>query len=136
MNIGTVAKKTGLSTTTIRFYEEKKLISEPGRTENGYRYYSPQQVEELLFLQHARQIGFNLDECSELLDFYRNPSRHSADVKARTLQKVNEIEKHIFQLQTMRDQLIKLAQQCPGNEGAECPIINELSGCCSEKTAL
>lgn len=38
MNITQVAEKTGLSAKTIRFYEEKSLITPPARSENGYRH--------------------------------------------------------------------------------------------------
>lgn len=130
MNISDVAKKTGLTSKTIRFYEEKALITAPIRSDNGYRHYSARHVEELTLLRQARQVGFNLDECRELVALFNDPARHSADVKARTLQKVTEIEKHISELGNMRQRLLTLAEQCPGDEGAECPIINNLAGCC------
>lgn len=130
MNISDVAKKTGLTSKTIRFYEEKALITAPIRSDNGYRHYSARHVEELTLLRQARQVGFNLDECRELVALFNDPARHSADVKARTLQKVAEIERHISELGDMRQRLLGLAEQCPGDEGAECPIINNLAGCC------
>ncbi|BEN67243.1 Cu(I)-responsive transcriptional regulator [Serratia marcescens] len=130
MNISDVAKKTGLTSKTIRFYEEKALITAPIRSDNGYRHYSARHVEELTLLRQARQVGFNLDECRELVALFNDPARHSADVKARTLQKVAEIDRHISELGEMRQRLMTLADQCPGDEGAECPIINNLAGCC------
>ncbi|HIE0014971.1 TPA: Cu(I)-responsive transcriptional regulator [Serratia marcescens] len=130
MNISDVAKKTGLTSKTIRFYEEKALITAPIRSDNCYRHYSAKHVDELTLLRQARQVGFNLDECRELVALFNDPARHSADVKARTLQKVAEIEKHISELGNMRQRLLTLAEQCPGDEGAECPIINNLAGCC------
>ncbi|VEA72249.1 Copper export regulator [Serratia rubidaea] len=92
MNISDVAKKTGLTSKAIRFYEEKGLVTAPIRTGNGYRSYNPKHIEELTLLRQARQVGFNLDECRELVALFNNPARHSADVKARTLHKVTEIE--------------------------------------------
>jgi MerR family copper efflux transcriptional regulator len=129
MNISDVAKKTGLTSKAIRFYEEKGLVTVPIRTDNGYRSYSQKHIEELTFLRQARQVGFNLDECKELVGLFNDPARHSADVKTRTLQKVAEIEKHITELGEMRQRLMTLADQCPGDEGADCPIINDLAGC-------
>ncbi|HBH16261.1 MAG TPA: heavy metal-responsive transcriptional regulator, partial [Leclercia adecarboxylata] len=70
------------------------------------------------------------DECGELVTLFNDPARHSADVKARTLQKVADIERHIAELQTMREQLLALAASCPGDDSANCPIIDNLSGCC------
>ena len=130
MNISDVAKKTGLTSKTIRFYEEKGLVTPPLRSENGYRSYSSKHIEELTLLRQARQVGFNLEECREMIGLFNNPQRHSADVKARTLDKVAEIESHIYELNLMRTRLLALAESCPGDDSADCPIINNLAGCC------
>ena len=130
MNISIVAKKTGLTSKAIRFYEDKGLVTPPLRGENGYRSYTQQHINELTLLRQARQVGFNLEECGELVNLFNDPARHSADVKARTLQKAAEIERHILELEAMRKQLLALAEACPGDESADCPIIDNLSGCC------
>ncbi|NMP26178.1 Cu(I)-responsive transcriptional regulator [Rahnella sp. SAP-1] len=130
MNISDVAKKTGLTSKAIRFYEEKGLVTAPMRSDNGYRSYAPRHIEELTLLRQARQVGFTLDECQELVALFNNPQRHSADVKARTLQKAQEIALHIEELKAMRERLLALAEACPGDDGAFCPIIDNLSGCC------
>lgn len=133
MNISDVAKKTGLTSKAIRFYEEKGLVTPPLRSENGYRSYTQSHLDELTLLRQARQVGFNLEECRELIFLFNDPSRHSADVKRRTLEKVAEIERHISELQGMRTQLLALADSCPGDDSADCPIIDNLSGCCHRK---
>lgn len=133
MNISEIAKKTGLTSKAIRFYEEKGLVTAPGRSDNGYRFYGDRHIEELTLLRQARQVGFTLDECRELLALFHDPSRHSADVKQRTLRKVKEIERHIQELQEMRQRLLALAETCPGDDSADCPIINSLAGCCHRR---
>ena len=101
MNISDVAKITGLTSKAIRFYEEKGLVTPPMRSENGYRTYTQQHLNELTLLRQARQVGFNLEESGELVNLFNDPQRHSADVKRRTLEKVAEIERHIEELQSM-----------------------------------
>ncbi|WP_313668450.1 Cu(I)-responsive transcriptional regulator [Atlantibacter sp.] len=133
MNISDVAKKTGLTSKAIRFYEEKGLVTPPLRSENGYRSYTQSHLDELTLLRQARQVGFNLEECKELVHLFNDPGRRSADVKARTLQKVAEIERHIVELNDMRAQLLALAESCPGDDGADCPIMDNLSGCCHRR---
>lgn len=135
MNISDVAKKTGLTSKAIRSYEEKGLVTAPLRSENGYRSYTAKHLEELTLLRQARQVGFNLEECGEMVTLFNNPQRHSADVKARTLIKVAEIESHIEELTRMRERLLALAASCPGDDSADCPIINDLAGCCHSKKA-
>ena len=134
MNISDVAKKTGLTSKAIRFYEEKGLVTPPLRSENGYRSYTQKHLDEFTLLRQARQVGFNLEECGELVNLFNDPKRHSADVKAYTLQKVADIERHISDLPAMRAQLLSLAASCPGDASADCPIIDNLSGCCHRKT--
>jgi len=111
-------------------------VTPPLRSENGYRSYTQKHLDELTLLRQARQVGFNLDECGDLVNLFNDPARHSADVKSRTLEKVAEIERHILELQAMRDQLLALAESCPGDESAECPIIDNLSGCCHRKAKV
>jgi MerR family copper efflux transcriptional regulator len=103
-----------LTSKAIRFYEEKGLVTPPLRSENGYRSYTQRHLDELTLLRQARQVGFNLEECGELVNLFNDPKRHSADVKKRTLEKVAEIERHIIELQAMREQLLGLAESCPG----------------------
>ncbi|MBI6548736.1 Cu(I)-responsive transcriptional regulator [Xenorhabdus lircayensis] len=129
MNISEIAQKTGLTSKAIRFYEEKDLITAPERGDNGYRYYQQKHIDELILLRQAKEVGFTLEECRELLRLFRNPSRHSADVKTATLQKVAEIEKTIVELQKIKEKLLALSAVCPGDDGADCPIIEHLSGC-------
>src|SRR5699024_11737839 len=81
MNISDVAKITGLTSKAIRFYEEKGLVTPPMRSENGYRTYTQQHLNELTLLRQARQVGFNLEESGELVNLFNDPQRHSADVK-------------------------------------------------------
>ncbi|AWH87756.1 Cu(I)-responsive transcriptional regulator [Limnobaculum parvum] len=130
MNISQVAEKTGLSSKAIRFYEEKGLITPPNRSLNGYRTYNSRNIEELTLLRQARLVGFTLEECKELLALFHNADRRSADVKARTLEKVADIDKHIAELTQMRERLMELVALCPGDSGADCPIIDSFTGCC------
>lgn len=76
MNISDVAKITGLTSKAIRFYEEKGLVTPPMRSENGYRTYTQQHLNELTLLRQARQVGFNLEESGELVNLFNDPQRH------------------------------------------------------------
>ena len=85
MNISQAARESGLSPKTIRYYEEIDLVSPPPRAANGYRRYDQQTVAELRFLHRARDVGFSVDECRELLEIQRNPQRQAGHVKALVL---------------------------------------------------
>ena len=127
MNIGTAAEKANLPTKTIRYYEEIDLIS-PTRAENGYRDYSDSDVHRLRFLQRARGLGFTIAQCRQLLSLYDDKHRASADVKALALAKVDEIDRKIAELNSLRNTLARLAKHCHGDDRPECPIIDDIAG--------
>ncbi|TDQ57134.1 MerR family copper efflux transcriptional regulator [Mesocricetibacter intestinalis] len=127
MNIAEIVKRTGLSAKSVRFYEEKGIITPPQRAANGYRQYNEEHIRELNLLHQARLVGFSLPECKELMQLYNNPHRRSADVKGKTLAKINEIDQQIAKLQQIRQELLTLAEQCPGDNSEHCPIIEGLA---------
>lgn len=126
MNISKAAQATGLTAKTIRYYESLKLISPAHRLDNGYRNYNESHLRELSFISHARELGFTLKECSDLLDLYNDKHRKSADVKSLALKKMVDIEAKISQLQVIRDSLHQLTQCCHGDDLPDCPIIDRL----------
>lgn len=127
MNIGTAAEKSGLPAKTIRYYEDINLVT-PARMENGYRDYSDKDINRLLFLQRSRSLGFTIEECRLLLSLYEDEHRASADVKAIALQKVDEIDRKIDELRSLRKTLSNLAEHCHGDAKPDCPIIDDLAG--------
>jgi len=128
MNIGQVAKHSGVSAKTIRYYESIGLIPEASRTESGYRTYSDKDVETLRFIHHSRNLGFSVKDVSLLLDLWRNQKRASADVKALALSHIAEVDRKIGELQKIRDTLIHLTRRCHGDNRPDCPILKELAG--------
>ncbi|MFD2179372.1 Cu(I)-responsive transcriptional regulator [Veronia pacifica] len=128
MKINEVATLTGLSSKTIRFYEQKGILTAPDRSSNGYRDYRQQHVSELLLIKRARLVGFSLDECGSLIELSRDPQRKSADVNVKARQKLAEIDSKIDELKAMQTTLKELVDLCPGDESSCCPIIDALSG--------
>ena len=58
VQIGKVARATGLSVDTIRFYEKEGLLREPERSEGGFRLYSARDIQNLHFIHKAQELGF------------------------------------------------------------------------------
>ncbi len=126
MNISEAANSSGLSSKTIRYYEQIDLIVAARRDTNGYRTYTESDLTELRFVHRARGVGFSVEECRQLLDIYRNPQRHNAHVRELVLEKCQQIEDRISELRSMNTMLQGLANQCNGDEGPECAILEEL----------
>ena len=128
MNISKASDATGLTAKTIRYYESIGLVTPAARRDNGYRDYDESHVRELRFVSHARELGFSLEECGELLGLYNSDSRRSADVKALAVARIRDIEQKINQLQAMRESLKTLASCCHGDDRPDCPILDNLAG--------
>jgi Cu(I)-responsive transcriptional regulator len=127
MNVGDAAERSGLPAKTIRYYEEIGLIR-PARAANGYRDYSGDDVHRLAFLKRARNLGFSIDDCRQLMALYQDRSRASHDVRAIALSHVAAIEEKVRELQSMRATLNKLIHACHGDERPDCPILEEMAG--------
>ncbi len=126
MNIGDVASRTGLSTKTIRYYEDIGLVM-PQRGENGYRRFRETDMHKLGFVGRARALGFSIEECRDLLALYEDEDRASADVRQIAIGHLDEIERKIAALSDMRDTLKGLVHACAGDHRPNCPILKELS---------
>ena len=126
MNISEAAKLTDLSPKSIRLYEDKRVISAPFRSDNGYRNYSDKQIQQLGIVAKARSAGFSLEECRALVALADNPCRESADVKAKALSKLKEVNKKIEDLLAIQKTLQEWVEQCPGDSNSHCPIIDSL----------
>lgn len=91
MNIGELAKKTGLTASKIRFYEKIGLLKTVKRKANGYRTYPPEAVMVLDMITTGQQAGFSLDELRALLPGDLSQWDHH-QLLSTLQQKVKELE--------------------------------------------
>nr|MCR5544709.1 MerR family transcriptional regulator [Eubacterium sp.] len=93
LSIGEFSNICKVSTKTLRYYAEIGLL-EPGEVnpENGYRYYSIDQLEKMLFISRLKSYSFSLDEIKEII---KDDSEKSDKLYNAFLRKKQEIEKHL-----------------------------------------
>ena len=128
LTIGELARQTGASVETIRFYETEGLLQRPARPMGGIRTYPRDAVERLSFVHEAKEVGFTLREIRDLLALRDDPDADAAAVRARAMAKLAGIEAKIERFEHMRSTLTRLLSQCPGRgELGRCPIIQALS---------
>ncbi|HWK68456.1 MAG TPA: Cu(I)-responsive transcriptional regulator [Rhizobiaceae bacterium] len=127
MNVGDAARRSGLPAKTIRYYEDIGLIR-PDRAANGYRDYTMDDVHRLAFLARARNLGFSIEDCRQLMALYQDRSRASHDVREIAAAHVAAIEEKLRELQSMRATLQKLIHACHGDNRPDCPILDDIAG--------
>jgi len=127
MNIGQAAEVSGVTAKMIRYYETIDLISAASRTGSGYRQYTDKDVQTLRFIKRSRDLGFSIERIKTLLSLWQDRGRHSADVKQLAQGYIAELEDDIQKLQSIRDQLRHVANNCHGDGRPDCPILDDLA---------
>jgi len=119
LDIGEVAKRSGLPVSTLRFYEEKGLIGCIGR--NGLRrIFDASVLERLALITLGRNAGFSLEEIATMF----TPNGLQID-REQLLVKADQLDRTIKQLIAMRDGL-RHAAECPAPSHLECPKFQRL----------
>lgn len=127
MNIGQAAEASGMNAKMIRYYESIGLVSEASRTGSGYRQYTEKDIQVLRFIKRSRDLGFSIERIKTLLALWEDRDRQSADVKRLARRYIEELDKDIEKLQSIRNELKHLADSCHGDHRPECPILDDLA---------
>jgi DNA-binding transcriptional MerR regulator len=129
MDIGKVSRWSGLPASTLRYYEEKGLISSIGR--NGLRrVFSESVIQRLALIALGREAGFSLDEIATMLATGTQPAIDRAQLQA----KADELDRSIKRLSAIRDGL-RHAASCPAENHLACPKFQQLMNLAARTTA-
>jgi DNA-binding transcriptional MerR regulator len=130
MKIGDVAKLTGTSTKTIRFYEDAGLLPPPARTSSGYRDYEPEIADRLRFIHRGQAAGLSLQDVRQILavrDRGDAPCGHVRDVLTTRLGQVRGQLAELAALESHLQTLLDWADQgapTPHDESGVCWILD------------
>ena len=124
--IGDVSRKLELSADTLRYYEKIGLLALVARNAAGVRLYTDEDISRLRFIRRAQKMNFSLAEIGELLHFRDDPVAAKPYVRKLISAKLSEIDQQLDALQTLRNELIPLLNQCQEQMNC-CPIIENIS---------
>jgi DNA-binding transcriptional MerR regulator len=91
MRVGELARRSGCSATTLRYYEKLGLLPLVSRTTSGYREYPADALDQLALIRRAKELGFSLREIRALLARPRGTSREA--VLAAVASKLTDLER-------------------------------------------
>lgn len=124
LTIGRLAKAAGVGVETVRYYQQRGLLSVPPRR-GAFRYYPQQAVGRIRFIKRAQELGFSLDEISQLLQLEDGVERSA--IRAIARQRLEQIENKLADLTRMQAVLNQLVQDCERCAGeVPCPIIDSI----------
>jgi DNA-binding transcriptional MerR regulator len=115
LDIAEVSRHSGLPASTLRFYEERRLIRSAGRR-GLRRLFDASVLQQLALIALARAGGFALDEIAAMFAADGKPRIDRAQLRA----KADEITGTIRRLKAMQDALRHVAA-CPAPSHLECP---------------
>jgi MerR family transcriptional regulator, copper efflux regulator len=124
MRIGALAERSGVSPSTIRYYESIDLLADPARSPSGYREYDTDALERLRFIRDAQAWGLTLDEVQTLLSLKDAGAGTCMHTLAFLDRHVAEIDAQIERLRTARAELHDLAERARRLDPATCTDPN------------
>jgi MerR family transcriptional regulator, copper efflux regulator len=125
LTIGKVALRVGVRPSAIRYYERQGMLRPNLRSSNGYRFYSDEAVNLLLFVKRAQSLGITLKEIKPLLNLAMLGQQPCSHVKQLARNHLREVNEKIGKLQTLRKELRSLLRRKAGQayRNEVCPMI-------------
>lgn len=117
ITIGQLARRTGMATSALRFYERKGLLRPIGRS-GGQRRYRADSAEQIALIDLLKLAGFTLGEIAELID---PDGRVAPDWRERATAKLAELRGRFAELERART-LLEHTVACPEPMLHDCEI--------------
>ncbi|KGJ02490.1 DNA-binding transcriptional regulator, MerR family [Paracoccus halophilus] len=127
LTIGKLGSSTGVKIPTIRYYEQIGLLPEAERSLGNQRLYTHKAHERLVFIRHARDLGFSLEAIRDLLSLSDNPDQPCAAADAIARAQLAEVESRLARLAALKTELERMVVQCAGDRISDCRVIEVLS---------
>jgi DNA-binding transcriptional MerR regulator len=130
IKIGELARVTGTSAPTIRYYEEIGLLPHPSRA-GGQRRYAGDAVRRLVFIRRCRKFGFSLRQVRILASLAQDSEKSCVEARSLAEAHLAVVREKLAELRTLERSLAELIDAadgvCPGVSGADCAVLEQLS---------
>ena len=120
MRIGELARATGTTTKTLRFYEESGLLPQTERAANGYRDYGPEALSRLDFIRRGRAAGLTLTQIREVIDIRDAGAAPCEHVYQLLTSRLVDINRQIADLEVLRAALLRRRDHAETADPSSC----------------
>jgi MerR family transcriptional regulator, copper efflux regulator len=131
LKIGDLAKRTGTSAATIRYYEQIGLLRRAPRQAGGQRVYSRDDIERLTFIRRCREFDFSIEEVRALVAIVQDPNSSCMDARDMAAEHLNAVRAKMRELKALERSLIAFVKSCDtscaGGPGPDCVILDDLA---------
>lgn len=127
LTIGRLARAADVGIETIRYYQRRKLLPLPARSDSAFRRYPAALIDRIRFIKRAQELGFTLEEIGALLALEDGKNRRA--IRKVAAARLEQIRARIADLARMERTLSHLIEHCETTGQARpCPIIAALLG--------
>lgn len=129
ITIGKLSELSGFPADTIRYYEKLGILNKPDRAANGYRVYTLDTLNILLFIRRGKVMNFTLDEIKQLLTMTEDKAAVCGDVLPMVEEKIIKFKQQIEDTKIALKSLERFAKDCPGGQvpAEHCPFVHYLN---------
>jgi DNA-binding transcriptional MerR regulator len=122
VKIGEVAKKSGVTVDTVRFYERVGVLPPPERMPSGYRDFAPEMVERIQLTRQLQAIGFTLNDVIDALAAHDAGGATCESERWRLEAALSRVDAKLAELRALRRRIVQAQKACA-------------DGCCMFTTA-
>lgn len=139
LTIGALAKAAGVTTPTIRYYEEIGLLPQADRSASGQRSYGEGDIARVTFIRRCRDFGFSIDQVRVLAGLSISADKDCRAVRDMAHTHLEEVRAKLADLKALETSLETFAEQCDticaGGPGRDCVVFASMTRaeqpCCS-----
>jgi MerR family transcriptional regulator, copper efflux regulator len=128
LSISALARSTGVTSKTLRYWERVGLLPKAARTHTGYRIFGAEANRYIEFILKAKSVGLTLSEMKQVLDFARQGKNPCPEVVQWIDQKDKAVEQQIHSLRALQRRLRRFRRICSVSSVTTCSREEEL--CC------
>lgn len=126
LTIGDLARAAGIKVQTVRYYEQIGILPPAPRSSGNQRRYDDAARRRLIFVRHARELGFPLESVRELLELVDQPDKPCDRVDEIAKRQLEAVQGRLARLEALRDQLAHMIRECDAGSVADCRIVETL----------
>jgi DNA-binding transcriptional MerR regulator len=131
--IGTLARRTGTTPPTIRYYEDIGLLPRADRRASGQRSYGNDATERLIFIRRCREFGFSIEQVRTLVALTRDEKRSCLEARDLASVHLTSIRAKLGELRKLEKSLAEFVKSCEttcvGGPGPNCVVLEDLARC-------
>jgi DNA-binding transcriptional MerR regulator len=134
--IGKAARQSGVKVSTIRYYEQIGLLPAPPRSKGNRRQYEADDLHRLVFIRHARELGFDIHAIRALLTLEDEPGQSCAAADQIARARLVEVEQRIASLTALKAELQRMVTSCSHGRVDQCRVIEALADSPANRAAF